>query len=135
MRAEEIARPLAGSALTQVICAYVEGWNTADEEARSRLFARSFAEDGTYQDPSVRLRGREALVMHARRFVGRWPGARVQLTSGVDENGATACFTWQVRSADGSTLRKGLDVVRPGEDGRLVEVQGFFGDYRSPRRA
>jgi hypothetical protein len=132
---EDLGRSVAGPGLAHVICEYVAGWNTAEDEVRGALFARSFAEAGTYQDPSVRLVGREALVAHGRRFAARWPGARIQLTSGVDDNGATACFTWHVRSVDGSTLRQGIDVVRLGDDGRIIEVQGFFGDYRSPRHA
>lgn len=122
------------TALARAVATYVAAWNCPDEPARRTLLQTAFAADGDYVDPAVRLHGREALVTHSRRFADRWPGARVAVTSAVDEHAGGACFTWAVLGADGTTLREGLDVVEADDTGRLRRVTGFFGGYRSPRR-
>jgi ketosteroid isomerase-like protein len=123
---------MTDSALADVVRAYVAAWNTPDLAAREELLQRSFAADGSYADPAATVAGREALVVHARRFAQRWPAAVITLTSGIDSHGAVACFTWRLADADGDVLREGIDFVRAGEDGRITEVRGFFGAYRSP---
>ncbi|WP_300007008.1 nuclear transport factor 2 family protein [Pseudonocardia sp.] len=121
--------------LVRAVRAYVAAWNTADDGARRRLLAESFAEDGCYLDPSAAVVGREALIAHTRAFGQRWPGAVIELTSGIDEHSGSACFTWRVRGPGGETLHEGLDVVSADTDGRLCQVIGFFGGYRSPHLA
>lgn len=107
---------------------YVAAWNEPEEGARRELLAHSWADDGTYCDPSVHLEGREALVHHARKFAQRWPGARIEFTSGMDEHHGFIRFTWRVAGADGATLRRGTDFGIVGPDGRLTGIVGFFGD-------
>jgi hypothetical protein len=119
-------------ALSRVVADYVAAWNSADESDRRALLERSFAADGRYLDPAARIEGREALVGHARQFATRWPGAVIEQTSAVDVHRDGACFTWRVRGPDGGTVHEGIDVVIAGPDGRLREVRGFFGAYRSP---
>ena len=121
--------------LATVVADYVAAWNCADEADRRALLQRSFAVDGRYADPGVRIEGREALVGHARRFATRCPGAVIELTSAVDAHGDAACFTWRVAGPDGGPVHEGIDVVVAGPDGRLQEVRGFFGAYRSPHAA
>lgn len=123
---------MSDSPLVRAVRAYVAAWNTPDDEVRRRLLAGSFAEDGSYYDPSATVVGREALAAHTRAFTQRWPGAVIELTSGIDEHPGFACFTWRVLRPDGETLREGLDVVSADADGRLSRVVGFFGAYRSP---
>lgn len=57
-----------------VVRTYVEAWNEPDEAPRRELLRRSWARDGVYTDPLVRVEGREALVRHTRKFADRWPG-------------------------------------------------------------
>jgi hypothetical protein len=123
---------MTGSALQRAVLAYVAAWNTADEASRRELLGQSFAVDGTYVDAGAEVLGREALVAHARRFADRWPGSSITRTSGIDEHGVVGCFTWRVVGPDGATLREGIDFVTVDADGRLSEVRGFFGSYRSP---
>lgn len=120
--------------LARTVHAYVAAWNTPDDAARRRLMEESFAADGRYLDPAATVLGRDALVAHAGLFAQRWPGAVIELTSDVDEHSGSACFTWRVVGPDGATLREGLDVVSADTDGRLHQVIGFFGGYRSPLR-
>ena len=123
---------MTAAPLEEAVVAYVTAWNTADEQTRRDLLERSFADDGTYTDPSARVVGREALVVHSRRFAERLPGSSIAVTSAVAARDGVACFTWRVTGPGGETLREGIDFVVAGPDGRLREVRGFFGAYRAP---
>lgn len=124
---------MTGESLERAVDAYVAAWNTADEAARRALLERAFAADGSYADPSARIEGREALVVHSRRYAQRAPGSSIAVTSGIAAHGDVACFTWRVMGPDGGTTAEGIDFVTAGPDGRLREVRGFFGAYRAPQ--
>lgn len=109
--------------------AYVDAWNEPDETARRELLHRSWADDGIYTDPLVHIEGREALVHHARKFADRWPGARIVITSGVDEHHGFVRFTWRIVSPGGEGLRDGMDFGELSADGHLRRIVGFFGPF------
>jgi hypothetical protein len=50
--------------LDEVVLAYIEAWNTPDEEARRNLLDRSWTDDATYIDPASEVQGKDALVAH-----------------------------------------------------------------------
>jgi hypothetical protein len=60
-------------------------------------------------------------------FSERIPGARVLLTSGVDEHHGFVRYAWTIFGADGSALLEGIDFAELGSDGRLRRVIMFFG--------
>jgi hypothetical protein len=107
--------------------AYVDAWNEPAEAARRELLHRSWADDGVYTDPLVCVEGREALVYHSRKFADRWPGARVVMTSGVDEHHGFVRFSWRLVSLGGEVLRDGMDFGELCPDGHLRRIVGFFG--------
>jgi hypothetical protein len=109
---------------------YVDAWNEPDETNRRRLLERSWTDAGTYTDPSVHIEGRDALVHHAGTFGRRWPGAKIVVTSGIEQHHEMILFTWRVAGPDGATLREGVDFAELAEDGRLRRVVGFFGPLR-----
>ena len=111
----------------QTVQTYVDAWNEPDEDRRLRLLERSWADDGTYTDPSVHIESRDGLLHHARKFAERWPGAEIALTSDIDQHHAMIRFSWRVVGPEGQTLREGTDFGEVGEDGRLQRIVGFFG--------
>lgn len=115
-----------------IVAAYVDAWNTGDEAERRRLLETSFADAGTYTDPAVDLAGRDALAEHAAAFGRRWPGARIELTSGIDHHHGLIRFGWRVAGPDGATLREGVDFAEIASDGRLRRIVGFFGPLPPP---
>jgi hypothetical protein len=114
--------------LDDVLAAYDCAWNEPDPAARARLLARSLSEDAELIDPaSGRFEGRDAINERIAGFSDRFPGARLTLTSGVDEHNGFARYAWAINAADGSPVLEGIDVVERDDDNRLRRVVMFFG--------
>ncbi|OSQ45751.1 nuclear transport factor 2 family protein [Marivita geojedonensis] len=113
--------------LDQVLKAYTDAWCEADGGARGALLEIAWAEDGLYQDPSGEAQGRDSLHAHIGRVQAQFPGARIELSTGVDRHHDRIRFGWQMVLEDGSIPVQGIDCGRVGADGRLTEIIGFFG--------
>jgi hypothetical protein len=113
--------------LTQVLKAYGDAWCEADADKRRALLEIAWADDGLYQDPGSEARGRDSLHAHIGRVHAQFPGARIELTSGVDAHHDRIRFAWRMVMADGTVPVQGIDCGRVGVDGRLTEIIGFFG--------
>jgi hypothetical protein len=122
-------------AVSEVVALYAAAWDEHDEAARRELLERSWADAGVYCDPTAVVEGREALVAHLGAFLASGAGARVVVTSGVDEHDGFLRFAWQVVGADGSLQFEGMDFGELDEDGRLRRIVGFFGPFPPADRA
>ena len=111
----------------EIVIYYVAAWSETDEGKRRVFLEKSWAENGTYTDPSVEVVGREALVQHIGSIHQRFAGHRILLTSGVDEHHGRLRFTWGMVSPEGSRVSEGIDLGEIGSDGRLIRITGFFG--------
>jgi SnoaL-like domain len=111
----------------EVVALYAAAWNEPDTAARRRVLERAWADAGVYADPTARVEGREALVTHIAGFQAQMPGARIIVTSGIDEHHGALRFTWSLRAGDGSTVTDGIDFGELADDGRLRRITGFFG--------
>lgn len=117
--------------VNEVITAYGAAWNETDEAARRKLLDDGWADDGVYCDPTATVNGRDALVAHIAGFHQRFPGARIDQASGVDEHDGWLRFAWTMLAPDGATIMDGFDVGELGPDGRLRRIIGFFGPFPS----
>jgi hypothetical protein len=99
----------------------------SDAAERARLLTRSLTEDAELVDSSGRFQGRQAIDQRMAGFGGRFPGARVTISSGIDEHNGFARYAWTIRAPDGATVLEGIDVVERGEENRLRRVVMFFG--------
>lgn len=61
-----------------------------------------------------------------------FPGARVEITTSVDEHNGFARYGWTIFDGEGSLLLDGIDVVERASDGRLRKVLMFFGTLEAP---
>jgi hypothetical protein len=112
----------------ELIATYDRVWNEADEGERARLLKRCWAENGELVDPQGgRFRGRDTVLERLAGFRERFPGARVEITSGLDENHGFVRYRWTIFAADGSELLDGVDFAELAMDGRLRRVVMFFG--------
>lgn len=112
-----------------VIAAYHDAWNAPDAETRRKLLERSLSPDAELIDPRAgRFSGRDAIDRRLAGFGERFPGARVDLTSGVDEHNGYARYSWTITDRDANTVLDGIDVAQRAADGRIGLVIMFFGD-------
>ncbi len=111
----------------EIVLAYGAAWTETDEGKRRALLEKSWAENGTYTDPTVEVVGREALVQHTGGIHQQFVGHRILLTSRVDEHHGRLRFTWAMVNPEGSRVSEGIDFGEVGSDGRLIRITGFFG--------
>lgn len=113
----------------EVIAAYHDAWNAPDAQTRRRLLERSLTPDAELIDPrGGRFSGRDAIDRRLAGFGERFAGARVDLTSAVDEHNGYARYSWTITDRDGDAVLDGIDVTQRAADGRIGLVIMFFGD-------
>ena len=111
----------------ETVRTYSAAWSETDPDARRALLETAWADTGLYQDPMGRADGRDALVAHIGGVLSQFPGAGIEITSGVDHHNNALRFNWQMRLGDGSIMVEGVDYGTLAEDGRLQSITGFFG--------
>ena len=112
----------------EIVQAYGDAWNEADEGKRRELIDLSWADDGRFVDPQSDVTGREALFALISGFQKQMAGARIDATSGVQVHHDKIRFNWKLVGADGKTMIEGLDFGELAEDGRIRSIVGFWGD-------
>ena len=118
--------------IDEAISAYDEAWNAPDAATRSSLLRQGMTPGAELIDPQAgRMRGYDEISARIRGFGSRFPGARVSITSRVDEHNGFARYSWTIVDAAGKALLRGIDVVERADDQRLKRVVMFFGDLTS----
>jgi hypothetical protein len=122
--------------LDEVLLAYAEAWNTPDAALRRELLDIGLADDCSYTDPAYEVRGKEELANHIGRslsgeaYDGLGAGARIPISSGVDQHHGMFRFTWVlIEPQERHILLEGMDFVEMAADGRLQRITGFFGAF------
>lgn len=113
--------------LLDIVRTYVEAWSETDSVKREEMLLSVWDENGTYTDPMTHVAGRGALVSYISGFQQQFPGARIELTSGVDTHHGKIRFAWRMVLADNSVYIEGLDFGELAADGKLLAIVGFFG--------
>jgi hypothetical protein len=115
--------------VSEVVEAYGAAWNEPEESCRRKLIEDAWSDDGHYCDPTAQVDGREALVAHIAGFHQQFPGARIDMVSGVDDHNGWLRFAWTMVGGDGAAVMDGFDVGELAPDGRLRRIVGFFGPF------
>ncbi len=123
-RADEPQSPQ--TALAKAIDLYSKAWLEPDPALRAQHLEQAWAKDGQYKDPSVTLKGGEALSLHIAEFLKKFSGAKFTRTSPIDSHGSSFRFTWLLNFPDGNALQ-GLDIGEIDRDGKITAITGFFG--------
>ncbi len=82
-------------------------------------------------EPRGRFAGRDAIIDRISGFTDRFPDARVDITSKVDEHNGFGRYAWKIVDREGSELLRGIDVVERATDARLRRIVMFFGELES----
>lgn len=115
------------SSVDVVIEAYDRAWNASDPDERRRLLEAALTEDCEMIEPRGRFVGRAAIFERISGFSERFAGAKVEVTTQVDEHNGFARYGWRITNRDGTLLLDGIDVVERAADRRLHRVIMFFG--------
>lgn len=111
--------------VADVVTAYQRSWSAEGAE-RLALLELSLTEDAELVQPNGRSLGRDSVAQRIAGLSDRWPGAHVEITSGVDEHHGFVRYGWTLRNAD-SVILTGFDAGELAADGRLRRIVQFFG--------
>lgn len=120
-----------GRVVDGIIETYDQAWNSSELAERQRLLEAALTDNCEMLEPRGRVAGRQAILERISGFSDRFPGARVDITTNVDEHNGFARYGWRIVDRDGTVLLDGIDVVQRGADGRLCKVVMFFGTLES----
>ena len=112
----------------EIVTTYGDAWNEPDEAARRELLTKSWADAGTYSDPTGSADGRDALLAHIGGFRAMMPGHTIDMISGLDTRANVFRFAWVMRNGTEEVL-EGMDYGELGPDGRITKIVGFFGPF------
>ena len=120
----------------EALLAYAEAWNIPDASKRPELLDIGLSDACSYTDPAYEVRGKEELADHIGRslsgeaYDGLGAGARIPLSSGLDQHHGMFRFTWVlIEPQEQQILLEGMDFVELAADGRLQRITGFFGAF------
>ncbi len=111
----------------EIVDAYIAAWNETDANKRSQLIEKCWADAATYTDPMVDVSGRVALSQTIVGFHEQMAGARIAVSSALDEHHDRVRFGWQLLQEDGTMRMEGIDVGQLDAEGRLASIVGFWG--------
>lgn len=111
----------------EIVDVYLAAWCEADGSKRKALIEQCWSADGLYCDPVADGRGRDALDGFIAGMHTQQPGAKIEMTSGIDQHHNQIRFAWAFVGADGKRAIEGIDVGELGEDGKLARIVGYWG--------
>ncbi|NIB39839.1 nuclear transport factor 2 family protein [Pseudomaricurvus alkylphenolicus] len=107
---------------------YLAAWNELDTSKVREHLDRSCSPDVLFIDPANTTRNideLEAMIIKGR--VDR-PTASYHRVSGVDGHNLRYRYLWEVRIG-GDPLLPGMDVTTVNEEGKILQIDGFFGPF------
>jgi len=115
----------AGTAVLEVINAWMDAWNEGDPHRRGFLVDKSWAPEGRYADPFLAAEGPEAISASLGQLRESFPGYAVRRKSGVEVHFGRLRFAWELVDPDGSVVTDGVDVAELASDGRFQHLVTF----------
>ncbi len=114
--------------LTHTVDGHLAAYGEPDRARRDALIAAVWAPDGRLIDPPATGDGHAGISALADAVQQQFAGHRFRRTSGVDSHNDVLRYAWELVGPDGAVALAGMDVGQVGEDGRLIQIAGFFGD-------
>jgi hypothetical protein len=107
---------------------YMDAWNERDPaKVRGHLEA-SVVPDVVFVDPANTTEGIDALEAMIVKARGDRPTADYLRTTGADGHNGMYRYLWAVH-IDGKLALPGMDVTHVDAAGRILRIDGFFGEF------
>lgn len=107
---------------------YLAAWNETDVNKIRGHFERSCADDVLFVDPTATTRTIDELTAFATKVRTERPNVTNHRVSGVDGHNLRYRYLWEIYDGDELILH-GMDVTTINEDGKIVQIDGFYGDF------
>jgi hypothetical protein len=107
---------------------YLAAWNETETGRVRAHLERSVSPDVLFVDPAHTTRGIDALESMIVRAREERPTATYLRKSGVDGHNRRYRYLWEV-CVDGKPVLPGMDVTTVDENGVIVQIDGFFGEF------
>jgi len=104
---------------------YTKSWSETDPNKRMQLLKESLSPQCVYTDPNVQASGYENLSGYMTQFQKSAPGARFVTTEFVEHHDRSLVH-WNMTDDKGKILGTGASFAVYGDDGRLLQMSGFF---------
>lgn len=122
------AKPLAAREIPSSLDAMLAAWNERDPSRIRGHLEAALAPDVYFVDPANEVTGLDAFEAMVRELRKAHPKVVSARTSGVDLHHGRCRYTWRVTFGDGRSL-DGMDVTTLDGDGKVTQVDGFFGPF------
>jgi hypothetical protein len=107
-----------------VVRAYVDAWNAADESSRIALLERCWAVDGKYVDPQVEAEGRRGVDRIIAAYHKHRSGFAISIDGPIDAHHGMFRFVWSFTNDEVTLDGMEFGAVR---EGLIASVTRFFG--------
>lgn len=104
---------------------YQDAWADIAAAEREELLGRVVAAECTFESPGGEGRGLAELVAHIELFQKQYPGASFKTHTMIVHH-EKALAEWMIYDKDGAEYLPGKSYARFGEDGRLLQLVGFW---------
>ena len=102
---------------------YADVWSM--DEGRYLALEKCVVPKVTYRDPSSKCQGIEHFSNYMKGFQASLPGANFEIKDAFVHHNRTLAH-WSLVLADGSTLHDGTSFALMDDQGRFIEITGFF---------
>ncbi len=104
---------------------YLSAWGPVSAAERQDLLRRSVSEQCIYTDPTDECHDVGELIARMEQTQARFPGSRITNDKLLAHDMQSLSY-WTMVDGDGVLLTPGNSYARYGEDGRLVQMSGFY---------
>ena len=105
---------------------YLGAWNATDSAERWQLLRATWSDDGRFEDPLMRLTGREAMAHHMRLCQQRYADRRYLLRRCTPIAHQGFQLEWSMVDARGHEILAGGDVGRLDALGRIERLVAYY---------
>ncbi len=105
--------------------AYIKAWDEKDDAKRLTIIKTFWTKDSIYLDPAshaVGLKELNKMIGTIRQQYPVWIGTHGKVYS----TGNYFAYSWKINGADNKTLFEGYDTIKLDDNGKAIEVIGFF---------